>query len=301
MSDIKVFITKSEKLQDEESQKLLSWYEGQNASSTIYEPVIDGLSRQAKSLMLDIDIDVLDCGELPAKVDSKLVIVFRERCMISSKYLLNIVSLNNMFPKFSVLCGKIENYHTSIHDDFFTDRLSKFYMAYNLFESPTSVVCDISDEPSNLPPSYNICINSSTYNDIGGISPMKTLRGDILNNRVFVNSAASLGNVFYSSILPSKNILSERDMSMSRISKHFYELGYIAATSIKSNKEPVFERVWKQFVETPESLDHRILGRLTFEKEIPDTQRKTYAQKLAMVKCSYQCGLFEGLSGIELL
>ena len=85
MSDIKVFITKSEKLQDEESQKLLSWYEGQNASSTIYEPVIDGLSRQAKSLMLDIDIDVLDCGELPAKVDSKLVIVFRERCMISSK------------------------------------------------------------------------------------------------------------------------------------------------------------------------------------------------------------------------
>ena len=79
------------------------------------------------------------------------------------------INSNNMFPKFSILCGKIENYHTSIYDDFFTDRLSKFYMAYNLFESPTSVVCDISDEPNNLPPSYNICINSSTYNDIGGI------------------------------------------------------------------------------------------------------------------------------------
>ena len=63
---------------------------------------------------------------------------------------------------------------------------------------------------------------------------------------------------------------------------------------------PHFERIWKQFIETPESLDHRVLGRLTFTLGDGTEQSKIFAEKLAMIKCSYQSGLFEGLSGIKL-
>ena len=75
----------------------------------------------------------------------------------------------------------------------------------------------------------------------------------------------------------------------------------MASLNIKFKKAPHFEIIWKQFVETPESLDHRVLGRLTFALNGSSDENKIFAEKIAMIKCSYQSGLFEGLSGVKVL
>tara|TARA_R100001594_G_scaffold74562_2_gene109282 strand:- start:7821 stop:8738 length:918 start_codon:yes stop_codon:yes gene_type:complete len=300
MSRIKVFILNSNNA-DIESDSLLSWYDSQDPNGFVFEPSLEGIIRQSRDLDIPIDVEKSNYEELPSKTDSNLVILLNENSMISSKYLLNVVSLNNMYPDFSILCGNIENHYTGVRDDFFIKKISPYYRSYNVFPSDGVVLSDVSKDISNLPPSYNISVNGVVYNKLGGVCPLRTSRGNILDNRQFVSKASKLGDVIHSKNLGVKNIFSEKDLSMSSVSKYFYGLGYLASISIKSSDSPVYEHVWKQFVETPESLDHRILGRLTFEKEIPEGQHKLYGQKMAMIKCSYQCGLFEGLSGLEIL
>ena len=123
MSRIKVFILNSNNT-DIESDSLLSWYDSQDPNGFVFEPSLEGIIRQSKDLDIPIDVEKSNYEELPSKTDSNLVILLNENSMISSKYLLNIVSLNNMYPDFPILCGNIENHYTGVRDDFFIKKIA---------------------------------------------------------------------------------------------------------------------------------------------------------------------------------
>jgi len=290
MNDIQVFILKSEQ---HKSKKFPSY--------TGLEDCFAGSKRQLSDLEICHSVDIINEEELPTKIDAKLVSIFYENSLLANKYFLSVISLSNLYPNFSVLCGDISTDLLGVTDSFFVDKMSRHYKEYSLNKYSNNLVSEISEELENLPPSYNFTINCSSYNSIGGYAPIRTPRGRTVNNRDFVIQAASLGDVIHSESLNTKILLSEEDLSISNICKYFYDLGFLAAINIKSKDAPHYETIWKQFIETPESLDHKVLGRISFDDTIPEKEKSPFAEKFSMVRCSYQCGLFEGLSGIKIL
>ncbi len=258
------------------------------------------LEKQLKENKLSYSIKRFAPSELPASSNSSLTLVFLENSSVPKNYIKNIIALGNMVQDFSILCGDIKPVTPTISNDAFTSQILEYCHSYNLAKYYKNLVCDITDEPDNFCPSYNIAVNSSVYNKIGGIAPMSSPRGFINNDRAFVLASSKYGKIVHSEFLNTSVHLSESDFSLKSISKYFYNQGFLAAMNINFKKMPHFERIWKQFVETPESLDHRVLGRLTFTSQKNSKGKKIFAEKLAMVKCSYQSGLFEGLSGTVL-
>ncbi len=124
----------------------------------------------------------------------------------------------------------------------------------------------------------NIAINSSVYNKIGGIAPISSPKGFINNDRGFVLASSKHGKIIHSEFLNTSVHLSESDFSLKSISKYFYNQGFLAAMNINFKKMP----------------------QLTFTSQKNSKDEKIFAEKLAMIKCSYQSGLFEGLSGISM-
>ena len=278
MKDINVFLIK----------------DGDHDNKTL-EPSI---KKQLKQNNLSYTLKQYAASEIPSSSDSSLTLVFLQNSSISKTYIKDLLCLTNLVKDFSILCGDIKSSTFSITKDTFTESIIKYYRSYELSKHAKNLVCDITSEPDNFPPSHNIDINSSVSNQQGGISPIVCSRGFINDDRGFVLSASKLGKIIHSDFLNSSINLSEADLSLKSISNYFYQQGFMAAMNINFKKMPHFERIWKQFVETPESLDHRVLGRLTFTLKDNTEESKIFAEKLAMVKYSYQSGLFEGLSGI---
>jgi hypothetical protein len=289
MKDIQVFVIK-----DSTSVEQFPQHEG-------YSPVLTGLERQVKTIGLDCDIQLVNSNELPTKSDSRITSIFKQNCLVHNNYLLSLVSINNIYPESAIMCGYIGTLFSSFNKDFFAGKLASSFNSYKLHSLENTLLYDLASEPHNLPPAYNISMNSRLYNSLGGYAFTQTPKGEILDNRKFILSLSKKGSVLYSNMLSTINIFSANDISTSNICKYFYELGFTAASTIKETEKPHFERFWKQFVESPECLDHRVLGNLTFDQTIPEGEKKEYAEKLAMVRCSYQAGLFEGLSGVKVL
>lgn len=290
MKDIQVFILKS----DNSGSEKFPPYAG-------FEDCATGSSRQLKDLGVAHSVDIVNEEELPTKTDSRLVSIFYENSFLTNKYFLSITSLCNLYPSFSILCGNIESELSSASDSFFVSKIAKHYEQYSLDSYSNNLVSEISDEIENLPPSYNFTLNSSSYNSIGGYAPTRTPRGRTVNNRGFVIEAASLGSVIHCESLSTKILISEERLSLSNLCKYFYDLGFLASVNMKASDAPHYERIWKQFVESPESLDHKVLSRIGFDKTVPESESKQFAEKFSMIRCSYQCGLFEGLSGTKIL
>ena len=290
MKDIQVFILNSD---NSKSEKFPS-YAG-------FEDCTTGANRQLKDLGVSYSVDTVNEEELPTKTDSRLVSVFYGNSFLTNKYFLSVVSLSNLYPNFSVLCGDIASELSGASGDFFVGKIAQHYKQYSLNNYSNNLVSEISEELENLPPSYNFTLNSTSYNSIGGYAPLRTPRGRTVNNRGFVIEAASLGSVIHSRSLNTKLLISEERLSLSGLCKYFYDLGFLASINIKNEDGPHYERIWKQFVESPESLGHKVLGRIGFDQTIPEVESKKFAEKFSMIRCSYQCGLFEGLSGTKIL
>ena len=290
MKDIQVFILKSD---NSKSEKFPS-YAG-------FEDCATGSTRQLKDLGVSYSVDIVNEEELPTKTDSRLVSIFYENSFLTNKYFLSVISLSNLYPNFSILCGNIETELSSASDSFFVGKIAQYYKQYSLDSYSNNLVSEISEELENLPPSYNFTLNSTPYNSIGGYAPLRTPRGRTANNRGFVIEVASLGGVIHCESLGTKILISEEELSLSNLCKYFYDLGFLASVNIKTGDAPHYERIWKQFVESPESLDHKVLSRIGFDKTIPESESKQFAEKFSMIRCSYQCGLFEGLSGTKIL
>ena len=289
MKDVQVFIIK-----DSTPVEQFPQHEG-------YSPALIGIEKQAKTLGVDCDIKLVNANELPTKSDSRITSIFKQNCLVHNNYLLSLVSINNIYPESAIMCGQIETSFSSFNKDFFASRLAQSFRSYKLNSLENTLLYDLASEPDNLPPAYNISINSRLYNNLGGYSFTPTPRGEILDNRKFIFSLSEKGSVLYSNMLSTINIFCANDISASNVCKYFYELGFAAACTIRETEKPHFERVWKQFVETPECLDHRVLGDLAFNQTIPESEKKEYSEKLAMARCSYQAGLLEGLSGVKVL
>ena len=268
-----------------------------NEESTSLE---SSLKKQLKENKLSYTIRSYKAQELPSSSNSSLTLIFLQNSSVSKTYIRDLLCLSSMLKDFSILCGDIEALTPTISEDIFTKSITKYVHCYKLSKYHKNLVCDITREPDNFPPSYNIAVKSSIYNRHGGISPVNSPKGFICDDRAFVLSSSSHADIIHSDFLSSTINLSDSDLSLKSISKYFYEQGFLASMNIKFKKMPHFERIWKQFVETPESLDHKVLGRLTFTLQDNTEQSKIFAEKLAMIKCSYQSGLFEGLSGITL-
>jgi len=266
-----------------------------------FEYCVDAIHRQAKTLGVSYELDIVKKNELPSTVSSKMVSIFADNAMINNRYLLSAISINNLYPKFSLMSGEISTLFTSFPENKFLLKVMDYFKCYKIDHIESNLICDISKEKNNLPPAYNITVNSSVYNQYGGYSFIETPRGFIFDNIDFVSNSAELGNVVYFNDLSTKSILKSEDISIKLVCKYFYNLGYLSALRTKSEEKPQYERVWKQFVESPECLDHRVMGRLVFDNTIPQEDKKQYSENVAMVRCSYQCGMLEGLSGVTIL
>tara|TARA_Y100000593_G_scaffold50774_1_gene95474 strand:- start:8972 stop:9814 length:843 start_codon:yes stop_codon:yes gene_type:complete len=280
MKDINVFLIKNE-----------------NSQNSYLE---SNIKKQLKESGLSYSIKKYENTELPAVSDSAMTVLLLENSVISKTYFNDLLCLRSIVKDFSILCGNVQAKYSLISQDVFTKSIMKYCHSYHLSKYSKNLVCDITLEPDNFPPSYNIAINSTIYNERGGITPIHCPKGFINDDRAFVLSASKFSKIIHCDSLSTSVELSDQDLSLKSISNYFYQQGFLAAMNIKFKKMPHFERIWKQFVETPESLDHRVLGRLTFTLNDDSEQSKIFAEKIAMVKCSYQSGLFEGLSGITL-
>ena len=259
------------------------------------------LAKQCEQNNLLYNIKFLSLSELPTNSNSDAVSVFLENSSVPKNYIKNLLCLQALYADWSILCGDILTLIPEIRNDKFSSEISKYAFNYKLSKYSKNLVCDITSDFDNFPPSYNISIASRAYNEAGGISPIVSPRGAINNDRGFLLSCSNVGRIIHSDSLSTSLSLSQQEFTIESLCKYFYELGFMASLNIKFKKAPHFEIIWKQFVETPESLDHRVLGRLTFALNGSSDENKIFAEKIAMIKCSYQSGLFEGLSGVKVL
>ncbi len=293
MKDIEIFLLLNESSPDFDSSSIPSGY---GLAS-------DEFKRQSKVYKLGCQINTVTRSQLPDITESRIIGVFDADSLINKKYLLSLVSLNNMFQDTALFCGSLTNHFLAKPTDPFLSSIAEIYQSYKLDSISKYLVRDITGEIDNYPITTNLFMSKPAYNNIGGLQQLITPRGACFSNPNFTKSCEEYGRVIYSEELATKKLLYNPSFSISDSCKFFYDLGYISGlkNKMKTSEDESYDFIWDIFVESPDSLDHRVMGRIFLDEAVPENQRTSYAQNSAMAKTVYQVGFFEAVSGNVIL
>ena len=297
--DLDIFILKNENsVSDLNINRLVSI---SDKVKSVHEPCLDSIKRQVRELEINAEVQLIEAGEVPRDVDSRLVIILDQNALIPRQYLLSAVSMNNMYKSKAVFCGPVSTKSSSKPNDWFIAEVAEHYKTYTLNEFNKVLAFDITEEPNLFPPATSCVISGRFYNEVGGYTTLVSPRGDIKNNSMFLLELSKIGSIIYTKSLETSYYVSPAEFEISNFSKFFYQLGYSRGVNMFKSKEDQYETLWKMFVESPESIDNRTLSFINFNTEIDADHKKKYAEKLATFKCLYQIGMFEGINGQKIL
>lgn len=299
--EIDIFIVKNENsIKDFNLDRLVS-IGGELIGKSVYEPCGDTLRKQLSKLEIEGNIEEVDIEEIPASTSSRLVGIFDENCLIPHNYLLSAISLYNMYNSYAAFCGPISTHSSSKPTDWFISEIAKHYKSYSLNEFSNVLAFDITKEPDNFSPTLGSIFSGRFYNELGGYSPVLSPRGYIKHENSFMGRMASEGSILYSKSINTAYYITPNEFNVQNFSRYFYEKGYCKGLQLQREMESKYETLWKMFVESPESIDNRTLSFTFIREEIDDDKKKKYAEKLAIIKCMYQIGMFEGINGQKIL
>lgn len=300
--EIDIFIVKNENSVKEVNLSRLVEIGGNNAKSKVmYEPCRDAFKAQVAQLEVSANIEYVEAGDIPSKTDSNLIGIFDENYLIPQRYLLSAISLYNMYNSYGAFCGPISTHSNEKPVDWFICEIASQYKVYSLNEFNNVLSFDITKEPAHLPPTMGCVFAGRFYNEAGGYSPTLSPRGIIKNESSLVNRIASLGSILYSKSLEAAYYITPNEFDIQNFSRYFYELGYCKGIQLATEAESKYDTLWKMFVESPESIDNRTLHFTFLRDHMEEGQKKKYAEKLAMIKCMYHVGMFEGINGQKIL
>jgi len=300
MKEIEVFIVINENSPKEPLGNQLP-SDASALSTAEYLPCATALKEQSEYLGVEMAINVVNANKLPQKVKSRMVMVLDQSIFLPEDFLLNLVSLNNIYKSEAVLCGPVRNHIPTGSPDWFVSDVASYYKSYSIGDFSSSMCFEITGERHNYPPCHALTIPSRAYNLAGGLKPMKTPRGNFSDNSMFVNRIASKHKLIYAKSLESRYFISPTELSLKNFSRYFYVLGYKKGFSFREDEEESYEKIWRQFVNSSDPNDNMILNCLERREDLDQERAKIYSQKIASFKCVYSLGLLEGLQGEPLL
>jgi len=234
-----------------------------------------------------------DVDKLPNKVESNLVFILDDSTYIQKDFVYNAITLNNLYRDAGILFSP--TYTTNGNKDVSTKYIQESYHKYDI-NFGGSVVCDITDEPHNFGSLVGSVVSGAAYNRVG-YSYSNTPRGFSVENSSFCLEVAKSHKIYHCSNLAKVKRFSDLDFSPEVISEYYYNIGYQEGIAMSvSNAQFKAEEVWRRFVESPELLDYN-QPRWLFEEKISCE----YVQFLALLKCKYSIGIFEGMMGRKLI
>ena len=258
----------------------------------------DPLSSLASQLSAhNISHEVLECdyGSIPPRVESNLVMFVDPLFLVQSDYIFNAISLNNILRDAGILFGPIfieSNSNLNIR------HIKNTYHEYDLDFGNTSKICDITKEPHNYGSLNNAVISGAAYNRVGFHACTST-RMTTIDNPVFFNEVSKFSSIYYCSGIPKLRPLEDVDFEEKTISDYYYAQGYRDGLSCFSETDRK-EALWKRFVESPETIDGHS-ARWLFAKDSEKFEMSKYLELLVILKCKYQIGFFEALTGKKMI
>lgn len=301
MHQIDAFVVKSEyKTIKENSVFLGSEYinpkiKDRQANDTLYHPCFESLKNQADGFEISANIELVSLDEIPKSTDSFLTIILHQNSLIPEDYLPRIMAMNNLHRSCACFCGPVYTRSKSHPRDWFISRILKGYKNYEIDSFSTSISCKINTEVSNYPPIFGSVFSSRYYNDAGGYEPLSSPRYDIENNTLFFKKVDTIGDIIYSSKLDTSYFVTAEEFEIENFSKYYYSLGY--QEGIMTDNEKIFDR----FAENYNWLEFQNIEWCDSNEEVDVTQKFSYARQIAILKCAYQLGFFEAITGEKIV
>jgi len=245
----------------------------------------------------NISHEILECkySSIPSKVDSGLVTFAHPLFLVQSDYIFNAISLNNILRDAGILFGPV---FTESDSKLNIRHIKNTYYEYDLNFGNTSKICDITKEPHNYGSLYNAIISGAAYNRVG-FSPSHSPRMTALDNPAFFNEVSKFSSIYYCSNIPRLRPIEDVDLEEKTISDYYYAQGYRDGLSCFSGTEKK-ETLWKKFVESPETIDGHS-ARWLFYRDSEKFEISKYLELLVVLKCKYQIGFFEAITGKNII
>ena len=239
---------------------------------------------------------MLEPSDIPSRCQSNLICLLDESMFIPNDFLNRVASLNNIFRDAGLFCGPTLTRWEGKPSGF-SRSIEKNYYRYYLNFGNTQVA-DITTEQHNYPSIIGSVISGLAYNQIG-FSFLDSGRSTILDNRSIIQQISRKHKVYYCANLLKYKYLYNEDLSIENLSEYYYGMGYqdgllMAAKQIKEKHR----ELWHKFVASPELLDNEMPRWLY--KEDPEAIG-SHLEKLVLLKCKYQIGMYEGMLGQKLI
>ena len=244
---------------------------------------------------LGVSYDFITCSAdtMPNRVESSLVLIFDNSTYIPSDFIFNAITLNNLYRDAGILFGP--KYTTNENKDVSTRYIQESYHKYDI-NFGDSVVCDITKEPHNYGSLVGSVISGPAYNRTGYYCS-NTPRGFSVESASFCLGIAKKYKIYHCSNLTKVKRFCDSDFSPDVVSEYYYNMGYQEGASMSMmDDSSKLKEVWKRFVESPELLDYN-QPRWLFEESVSSE----YVEFLALLKCKYSIGIFEGMMGKKLI
>lgn len=252
------------------------------------------VTNQLSSLDCDYEIINTEIKDIPNRVNSNLVLFLRSDHLIPDDYIFNACNINNLFRNFGILFGPV---YTRSSSAAFSGAVKDHYHRYD-FGIDEVLISNITNEQHNYGDMSAAIVSGPAYNQFN-FSPVKTPRGYTINNHYFFNQVAKKHQVLYCSSLYKLKVLTDMDFDPEILSDYYYNKGYECGLHMATESEhEKKEKIWKNFVESPELTDYESPRWLHDTKETVDIE---YLQSLLVLKFHYQLGLFEGMLGKKLV
>lgn len=260
-----------------------------------FDNPISSLANQLSTHGLSHEILQCDYSSIPPKVESNLVMFIDPLFLVQSDYIFNAISLNNILRDAGILFGPVFVESDSMLN---VRHIKNTYYEYDLNFGNTSKICDITKEPHNYGSLNNAVISGAVYNRVGFQSCFFS-RVASIDNPIFFNEVSKFSSIYYCSNIPKLRPLEDIDFEEKRISDYYYALGYRDGLSLFSETDKK-ETLWKRFVESPETIDGHS-ARWLFARDSEKFEMSKYLELLVILKCKYQIGFFEALTGKKMI
>lgn len=260
-----------------------------NDSPYVYMSCVDSIKSQVLHLGLNTDINIIEYKDIPSKVNAHLVVFLSEKSLVPSDYVNRILAMNNLHTNAGAFCGPIFTQKPEGFD-WFTSKIAETYMRYSLDSFSSFISCSLTKDNENYPPIFGNVFVGHYYNKIGGYNPIKSERANIYTNpKCFERLERSGGELIYSERLSSGYYITAEEMSIENFKNYYYSMGY--AQGVKSTAESFTH----QYIQNSNMLEIENITWVTENRNVDNNLE--YKKNVSILKCMYDLGYFEGMTG----
>lgn len=192
-------------------------------NDTLYTPAYFSLKRQLQDQSISGSVDIIE--QFPRKTMAFLVCILDENSLVPDDYVARLLAVNNIHRDMSMCCGPVLNMYPEHKIDKTESAIVAKYKQYKIPAISNVISCTI-DDSDHFPPTTGCLISGHYYNQIGGYTPIETVRCSTIDNPAVFNRLLKLGPIIYSTALSTSYFVTSDELNMANYAKHFYDLGY---------------------------------------------------------------------------